>query len=130
MEQKMFENEDGKVFYREYYLEDLLEGINLGDVSKEVAIAMCKELFKSFTNDMILNNDYFMLPERDFGRLYVRDIVSVKHPDYQYDIDRGDTLYQPVMNLNRNKVKGNYIVRFMGNTEKLFQSEIANNHNY
>ena len=129
MEHKVFENKDGRVFYREYNMDDLIEGID--DLPKEQVKAICNEFFKQVCLDMIMKNNAFVFPERGFGMMYVTEVLPADHESV-YTLDR-QHYYKAVLSANGRKLalhRNVYRIRFQGELEDIFQNEINNNHRY
>jgi hypothetical protein len=126
---------EGKVFSKEFCLADLIADIKEFDKATVRKIIM--EFLTSMVLDLIDTNDYFLFPLRNFGYIHITDISNTNHLGYTYDIFKGsDCLFEPVLQsdyMKKNKINGlypNYMIRFIGETQKYFKSVTAEGHNY
>lgn len=126
--QRALEIDGFKLFFQEYGIEDLVAGIEVEGMSKEQIQDIALEFYKMMCEDLILNNNCFYLPERDFGMISVKDISNIDNKEYVYDFVNEGKVLQPVV---RSKTRPYiYMARFTGSTKELFDKEVLNQHHY
>lgn len=134
-------NYPGTIFTKEFDLEDIIE--NIDEFDKATVKEICIEFLEMLMDDLIEENNYFLFPLHKFGYMFIGKEGNINHENYRYDPVKGidnfseteHSLFQPMIlgkeiaklaNMN----KWTYRARFLGKTQKKFQSVIDNGHYY
>lgn len=138
MKQLCEEFEGFKIYFLQYDIDDLVQDleylpeVSKAGLSKEQIKQVALEFYKTMCEDLIMDNNAFILPERGFGGISIKDIADINNKDYRFDFENEGRMYQPTIagyDILK-KTKRVYLVRFNGEMQKFFESEISKNHLY
>jgi len=146
---KYWKNEDGGFFYKINYLDDILDisrfkkrrfkdfkellKLRTEREAKKKAKDVFTDFLECMSEDLIEQNDAFVLPIIKMGYLKISDTADPKRIDFRYDQTAGGKIYTPRLKLDKRitlKNKKHYRVRFNQKIRmKMFQL-IQNGHKY